>query len=39
LQAAGVWISGGVMFRAVETECRARGDETCTIVVDKKPLE
>jgi len=33
------WVSGGKNFSVQETACIARGDELCTIVIDKKPLD
>jgi predicted hydrocarbon binding protein len=33
------WVSGGKNFRVEETECIAAGGETCTIVIDKRPLD
>ena len=34
-----VWVSGGKNFNVQEISCIACGDETCTIVVDKQPLD
>ena len=39
LQESLYWVSGGKNFGVQETTCIARGDETCTIVIDKKPLD
>jgi hypothetical protein len=39
LQESLYWVSGGKNFAVQETTCIARGDETCTFVVDKKPLD
>lgn len=42
-QAAGVlqeglrWVSGGKDFRVEETLCIAKGDPTCTFIIDKEP--
>lgn len=33
------WVSGGKNFSVQEVACIARGDETCTIIIDKKPLD
>jgi predicted hydrocarbon binding protein len=33
------WVSGGKNFRVEEIECIATGGETCTIAIDKKPLD
>ncbi len=33
------WVSGGKNFSVQETACIARGDEDCTIVIDKKALD
>lgn len=38
LQEALYWISGGKNFFIEETTCIARGDSTCTIEIQKKPL-
>lgn len=32
------WVSRGRRFRVEEVSCIAKGDETCTIVISKKPL-
>jgi len=39
LQEALYWVSGGKYFIVEETHCVAMGDPTCTIVVDKQPVE
>jgi predicted hydrocarbon binding protein len=39
LQEALYWVSGGKQFLVEETQCIAQGDLTCTIVIDKKPVE
>ena len=39
LQEALYWVSGGKNFLVEETHCIARGDPTCTIEVDKQPVE
>jgi len=42
-QAAGIlqeglrWVSGGKDFRVEETLCIAKGDPTCTFIIDKEP--
>ena len=33
------WVSGGKNFTVQEIACRARGDEACTIIIEKKPLD
>jgi predicted hydrocarbon binding protein len=38
LQEALYWLSGGKVFNVEETACIARGDESCTIVIDQTPL-
>lgn len=38
LQEALYWLSGGKVFGVEETTCIAKGDETCTIVIDQTPL-
>lgn len=38
LQESLYWISGGKIFMIEETQCVARGDKTCTIVIDQNPL-
>jgi predicted hydrocarbon binding protein len=32
------WVSRGRRFKVEEVSCIATGDETCTIVISKKPL-
>jgi predicted hydrocarbon binding protein len=32
------WVSRGRRFRVEEVECIAKGDQTCTIVIDKQPI-
>jgi len=39
LQESLYWVSGGKNFGVTETTCIAKGDDSCTIVVDKKPLD
>jgi predicted hydrocarbon binding protein len=39
LQEALYWVSGGKNFEVYETACIACGDEACTIVIEKKPLD
>jgi predicted hydrocarbon binding protein len=39
LQEALYWVSGGKNFEVYETTCVAQGDEVCTIVIEKKPLD
>jgi len=39
LQEALYWVSGGKYFNVEETECVAKGDPCCTIVVDKQTVE
>lgn len=38
LQEALYWVSGGKVFDVEETACIARGDTTCTIVIDQTPF-
>ena len=38
LQESLYWLSGGKIFNVEEITCIARGDPTCTIVVEKNPL-
>jgi predicted hydrocarbon binding protein len=38
LQEALYWVSGGKVFNVEETACIARGDKSCTIVIDQTPL-
>lgn len=33
------WVSGGHSFNVAETECIAKGDDTCTFIIDKRPIE
>lgn len=39
LQEALYWVSSGKFFNVEETQCVAKGDEVCLIVVDKKSIE
>ena len=39
LQESLYWVSGGKNFQVQETACIAHGDEACTIVIEKKPLD
>jgi predicted hydrocarbon binding protein len=39
LQEAAYWVSGGRSFFVEEVECIARGDATCTILIDKRPMD
>ncbi len=39
LQETLYWLTGGKFYYVEETQCIARGDTTCTIIIDKKPLE
>jgi predicted hydrocarbon binding protein len=39
LQAAFAWVSQGKKFRILETECKAKGDENCVIMIEKIPVE
>jgi predicted hydrocarbon binding protein len=39
LQESLYWVSGGKNFEVTESACVACGDEACTIVIDKKPLD
>ena len=39
LQESLYWVSGGKNFEVQETACAACGDEVCTFVIDKKPLD
>jgi len=39
LQEALYWASGGKNFEVYETTCVACGDEVCTIVIEKKPMD
>ena len=38
LQEALYWLSGGKVFSVEEIACHARGDERCTILIQKTPL-
>ena len=38
LQESLYWVSGGKEFHVEETACIARGDSTCTMVIDQTPL-
>ncbi len=38
LQEAMIWLSGGKFFHVEETNCIARGDAVCTIVINKTPM-
>ncbi len=39
LQESLYWVSGGKNFSVQEIACIARGDDACTIVIDKKPMD
>jgi predicted hydrocarbon binding protein len=39
LQEALYWVSGGKNFEVEEITCIAQGDPTCTIAIDKQPLD
>lgn len=39
LQESLYWVSGGKHFDVTQTSCRACGDETCTFILDKKPMD
>lgn len=39
LQESLYWVSGGKHFDVLQTTCTAAGDETCTFVIDKKPMD
>jgi predicted hydrocarbon binding protein len=39
LQEALYWVSGGKNFDVVQTTCAACGDDVCTFIIDKKPLD
>lgn len=39
LQEALYWVSGGRNFDVTQTTCAASGDEVCTFVIDKNPLD
>ncbi len=38
LQAGLAWLTGGREYRVTETECIAKGDAACVVVIDKTPL-
>ena len=38
LQESLYWISGGKLFNVEETDCIARGDSACTILIDQTPI-
>jgi predicted hydrocarbon binding protein len=39
LQEALYWVSGGKHFEVNQTTCHAAGDEVCTFIIDKKPMD
>jgi hypothetical protein len=39
LQEALFWVSGGKFYIVEETDCIAKGDKSCTITINKQPLE
>ncbi len=39
LQEALYWVSGGKYFNVEETHCIAKGDPSCTILIEKHPLD
>lgn len=39
LQESLYWVSGGKHFEVTQTTCRAMGDEVCTFILDKKPMD
>jgi predicted hydrocarbon binding protein len=39
LQEFTAWAGGGKFHRIVETSCRANGDECCTFMIDKNPID
>ena len=39
LEEALFWVSGGKHYRIEETFCVAKGDPTCTIIINKHPIE
>lgn len=39
LQAALAWTTNNKKFRLLETECMAKGDESCVILIEKVPVE
>ena len=38
LQEGLYWVSGGKYFNVEETDCIAKGDLACTIMIDKVPM-
>jgi predicted hydrocarbon binding protein len=38
LQEACYWVSGGKLYNVEEKSCIARGDPSCTVVIDKQPF-
>lgn len=38
LQESLYWLSGGKIFNVEETQCVARGDAACTVVIDRAPI-
>lgn len=38
LQESLYWLSGGKIFNVEETQCVARGDAACTVVIDRTPI-
>jgi predicted hydrocarbon binding protein len=38
LQESLYWLSGGKIFNVEETHCIARGDQACTLAIDKQPF-
>jgi predicted hydrocarbon binding protein len=39
LQEGAYWVSGGKSFSIEETTCVAKGDDVCTILIGKRPLD
>jgi predicted hydrocarbon binding protein len=39
LQESLYWVSSGKSFHVEEVECIAKGDATCTIIINKRPLD
>jgi predicted hydrocarbon binding protein len=39
LQESLYWVSNGKSFHVEEVECIAKGDATCTIIINKRPLD
>jgi predicted hydrocarbon binding protein len=39
LQEGAYWVSGGKSFSIEETTCVAKGDDVCTILIGKQPLD